>query len=247
MEAKILEISNSLSNIKLKLQGSCYGADTSSLVFRDKNVGDCVDTDDDGKNSKEKDNDNTIESRNIGGLGDVIEVDNEKVDEDDDDDDNERDEDDLDEKENDERRRHSDDDSNSDNDGKGPNKDNIVLNEGNISVENINKSSGSGDKEDGKEVGGEEIDNAVSTILLMKSTKFFDLQNDINTAFGPYEGKSITDYFIISMVDNLPYQTSSDCSIFILTFAEYFASGVNMSTARFSVDDLHSRYCCCFV
>ncbi|EEF34450.1 conserved hypothetical protein [Ricinus communis] len=175
MEAKILEISNSLSNIKLKLQGSCYGADTSSLV----------------------------ESRNIGGLGDVIEVDNEKVDEnvflniflesrkkktrfedlnqnDDDDiheEEKERDDDgdeeaeDDDEKENDERRRHSDDDSNSDNDGKGPNKDNIVLNEGNISVENINKSSGSGDKEDGKEVGGEEIDNAVSTILLMKSTK----------------------------------------------------------------------------
>ncbi|EEF37844.1 conserved hypothetical protein [Ricinus communis] len=50
---------------------------------------------------------------------------------------------------------HSNGDLDFDDDGKGPEKYNIVLNEGNISVRNIEKSSGSGNKGNGKEVVGE--------------------------------------------------------------------------------------------
>ncbi|EEF43546.1 Prostatic spermine-binding protein precursor, putative [Ricinus communis] len=188
----------------LKLQGGCYGASTLSFSstyfqtrdgqFGDKNVGNCVDADDDGKNSKEKDNENTIVygSKNVGGVGIIIEVDDEKVyecrverrkqddvedlNQNDDDDNHEaneveddgdedkkknnddgdeqvKDDDSNEEKKNDD---NNDDDNEEDEEAEnGPDKDNIILNEGNVGVENIENSSGSGDKGDEEEVEGE--------------------------------------------------------------------------------------------
>ncbi|EEF38466.1 conserved hypothetical protein [Ricinus communis] len=144
---------------------------TGNRQFGDKNVGDSVDVDGDRKNTKEKDNENIIvyKAKNVGGVSDVMEIDNEKVDEakEDDNDGNEEAKDDGDKNKKNMMMmvmnkqkimmRHSDNDSDSNDDGKGPDKHNIILNEDNVDVENIEKSNGSGDKGDENKVRGKGV------------------------------------------------------------------------------------------
>ncbi|OIT34953.1 hypothetical protein A4A49_56109, partial [Nicotiana attenuata] len=87
-----------------------------------------------------------------------------------------------------------------------------------------------------------EVDTYATVLpYFMHVVDFYNKTSDINLDGGPYRGKNMLDPFQVILVDDLPSQQDTDCGVYMVSFAEYFIEGRDITDYQLDAIQLRNR------